>query len=61
MNAKVMEILTDDQKAKFLAALEAKKRVGKGPHAQKHEGEGNLHGEHSAAGGKREFRRKSGG
>ena len=51
----------DDQRAKFLAALEAKKRVGKGPQAQKHEGEGHAHGEHTAAGGKREFRRKSGG
>lgn len=51
----------DDQKAKFLAALEAKKRAGKGPNAQKHEGEGHAHGEHAASGGKREFRRKAGG
>ena len=51
----------DDQKAKFLAAIEAKKQQGKGPQAQKHEsGAGGGH-EHGAAGGKREFRRKAGG
>jgi hypothetical protein len=55
------EAPVDDQKAKFLAALEAKKHQGKGPHAQKHEGGGGGGHEHGAAGGKREFRRKSGG
>jgi hypothetical protein len=55
------EAEVDEQKAKFLAALEAKKHQGKGPHAQKHEsGSGGGH-EHGAAGGKREFRRKAGG
>ncbi len=51
----------DDVKAKFLAALERKHGVrtdgaGGGPGA-----DGKIHGAHSAAGGKRNFRRKSGG
>ncbi|MFD9130709.1 DUF5302 domain-containing protein [Kitasatospora sp. NPDC059571] len=49
----------DDVKAKFLAALQAKHggpagRAGAG-------GDSKIHGTHGAAGGKRTFRRKSGG
>lgn len=51
----------DDVKAKFLAALERKQGIrtdgaGGGPGS-----ESKVHGTHSAAGGKRNFRRKSGG
>ncbi|GGU99321.1 MULTISPECIES: DUF5302 domain-containing protein [Streptomycetaceae] len=51
----------DDVKAKFLAALERKHgnrsdAAGGGPGA-----DGKIHGTHGAAGGKRNFRRKSGG
>ncbi|GAA0679734.1 hypothetical protein GCM10010193_36690 [Kitasatospora atroaurantiaca] len=51
----------DDVKAKFLAALQRKHGArtdasGGGPG-----GESKIHGTHSAAGGKRNFRRKSGG
>ncbi|GAA1245481.1 hypothetical protein GCM10009665_40430 [Kitasatospora nipponensis] len=51
----------DDVKAKFLAALERKHGVksdgaGGGPG-----GDSKIHGAHAAAGGKRTFRRKSGG
>jgi hypothetical protein len=51
----------DDQKAKFLAALEAKK--SKPGHAgQSHESAGEAGKDHAnRSGGKREFRRKSGG
>lgn len=51
----------DDVKAKFLAALERKhgsKTDGSGGGAG---GDSKIHGAHSAAGGKRTFRRKSGG
>ncbi|GAB2737919.1 DUF5302 domain-containing protein [Kitasatospora kifunensis] len=51
----------DDVKAKFLAALQRKHGAktdgaGGGPGS-----ESKIHGAHSAAGGKRTFRRKSGG
>lgn len=51
----------DDVKAKFLAALERKHGVktdgsGSGPGS-----DSKIHGAHAAAGGKRTFRRKSGG
>ncbi|MEY9950089.1 DUF5302 domain-containing protein [Kitasatospora sp. GAS206B] len=51
----------DDVKAKFLAALQRKHGTktdgaGGGPG-----GDSKIHGAHSAAGGKRTFRRKSGG
>jgi hypothetical protein len=53
---------TDDPKAAFKAALDRKR----GQQAARNEaggptGGGKIHGEHSAAGGKRTFRRKSGG
>lgn len=50
-----------DTKAKFLEALEKKKNGHAKPGEHKHEGSDHAHGEHGAAGGKREFRRKSGG
>ncbi|MGW4384499.1 DUF5302 domain-containing protein [Kitasatospora sp. NPDC004531] len=50
----------DDQKAKFLAALQRKggknRGAGGGPG-----GDSKIHGTAAAAGGKRTFRRKSGG
>ncbi|MEV4559881.1 DUF5302 domain-containing protein [Kitasatospora sp. NPDC049285] len=51
----------DDVKAKFLAALQRKdggsgRGAGSGPG-----GDSKIHGAHGAAGGKRTFRRKSGG
>ncbi|BAJ29900.1 MULTISPECIES: DUF5302 domain-containing protein [Kitasatospora] len=50
----------DDQKAKFLAALQRK--GGKNPGATGGPGgDSKIHGTHGAAGGKRTFRRKSGG
>ena len=51
----------DEQQAKFLAALEAKKH--KGGHAGSHpDAAGGPVKDHSSrSGGKREFRRKSGG
>ncbi|MFE1316518.1 DUF5302 domain-containing protein [Kitasatospora phosalacinea] len=50
----------DDQKAKFLAALQ---RKGSGNRSTNGGPGGNskIHGTHGAAGGKRTFRRKSGG
>ncbi|MFJ8040299.1 DUF5302 domain-containing protein [Kitasatospora sp. NPDC096147] len=50
----------DDQKAKFLAAL-ARKQGAKGGAGGGQAGESKIHGTHAAAGGKRNFRRKSGG
>ncbi|WP_329566275.1 DUF5302 domain-containing protein [Kitasatospora sp. NBC_01266] len=52
---------SDDVKAKFLAALQRKHGAktdgaGGGPG-----GDSKIHGAHAAAGGKRTFRRKSGG
>ena len=50
----------DEAKARFKAALDRKRtqggRSGGGPGA-----ESKIHGTHAAAGGKRTFRRKSGG
>ncbi|WP_033217304.1 DUF5302 domain-containing protein [Kitasatospora phosalacinea] len=50
----------DDQKAKFLAALQRKgggnRNSNGGPGS-----DSKIHGTHGAAGGKRTFRRKSGG
>ncbi|MFJ1706740.1 DUF5302 domain-containing protein [Kitasatospora sp. NPDC088346] len=51
----------DDVKAKFLAALERKHGGKAGGGAGGAGGESKIHGAHSAAGGKRTFRRKSGG
>ncbi|WP_371498423.1 DUF5302 domain-containing protein [Kitasatospora sp. NBC_00374] len=51
----------DDVKAKFLAALERKHGGKAGSGAGGAGGESKIHGAHSAAGGKRTFRRKSGG
>ena len=53
----------DDQRAKFEAALEAKKhKTGHGSAAQNSGGgSGAAHDHSSREGGKREFRRKSGG
>jgi hypothetical protein len=53
----------DDQRAKFEAALEAKKhKTGHGSAAQNSSsGSGAAHDHSSREGGKREFRRKSGG
>ncbi|MEV4612186.1 DUF5302 domain-containing protein [Kitasatospora sp. NPDC049258] len=51
----------DDVKAKFLAALERKHGGKAGSGAGGPGGESKIHGAHSAAGGKRTFRRKSGG
>jgi hypothetical protein len=60
-NAEQAPAAPDDVKAKFLAALERKQGVrtdgtGGGPGS-----ESKVHGAHAAAGGKRNFRRKSGG
>ena len=51
----------DEQKAKFLEALERKNKGASRPQGSKHNGPDHTHGEHGAEGGKREFRRKSGG
>ncbi len=52
----------DDQRAKFKAALDAKKgRPGGGSHAHEPGAGGPVKDHSSRSGGKREFRRKSGG
>lgn len=51
----------EDQKAKFLEALERKNKGNARPTGSKHGGADHTHGEHGPEGGKREFRRKSGG
>ncbi len=51
----------DDVKAKFLAALERKHGVKGDGSAGGPGGDSKIHGAHAAAGGKRTFRRKSGG
>jgi hypothetical protein len=51
----------DDQKAKFREALERKNKGASRPSGSKHGTEGHAHGEHGPEGGKRQFRRKSGG
>jgi hypothetical protein len=50
----------DAQKAKFREALERKKGASK-PGGTKHGSEGHAPSAHGPEGGKREFRRKSGG
>ncbi|MBI1378315.1 MAG: hypothetical protein GC157_12655 [Frankiales bacterium] len=50
----------DDVKAKFREALARKQKGGAHPGGQGPEGREAAHGEHAAAGVKREFRRKSG-
>ncbi|MFN8167884.1 MAG: DUF5302 domain-containing protein [Candidatus Nanopelagicales bacterium] len=51
----------DDQKAKFREALERKNKGATRPTGTKHGNEGHGPSTHGAEGGKREFRRKSGG
>ncbi|WP_345751819.1 DUF5302 domain-containing protein [Microbacterium rhizophilus] len=55
---------SDEAKAKFREALERKNARnaanGGGPGTGGPHGSGAIHGTHGAAGGKREFRRKSG-
>ncbi|MFF2040936.1 DUF5302 domain-containing protein [Kitasatospora sp. NPDC058170] len=51
----------DDVKARFLAALERKHGAKTGGKSGGPDGDSKIHGAHSAAGGKRNFRRKSGG
>jgi hypothetical protein len=51
---------TNDAKDKFREALE-RKRTQQSERASEARGESKIHGEHGAAGGKRTFRRKSGG
>lgn len=53
---------TDDQRAKFKAALDAKMgKPGGGSHAHEPGAGGPVKDHSSRSGGKREFRRKSGG
>ena len=53
----------DDVKAKFRAALDRKNHAAHDPASggTHEDAAGKAHGPHSAAGGKREFRRKAGG
>ncbi|MEV0192845.1 DUF5302 domain-containing protein [Kitasatospora purpeofusca] len=51
----------DDVKARFLAALERKHGAKGGSTTGGPNGDSKIHGTHAAAGGKRNFRRKSGG
>jgi hypothetical protein len=51
---------TEDPKSKFLEALE-KKRGQQHKAAEGATGDSKIHGTHGSAGGKRTFRRKSGG
>ncbi|MGW7446952.1 DUF5302 domain-containing protein [Kitasatospora sp. NPDC054795] len=51
----------DDVKARFLAALERKHGTKGGSTTGGPNGDSKIHGAHAAAGGKRNFRRKSGG
>ncbi|MGV9268288.1 DUF5302 domain-containing protein [Kitasatospora sp. NPDC003701] len=51
----------DDVKARFLAALERKHGTKAGGSAGGPNGDSKIHGAHGAVGGKRNFRRKSGG
>ena len=50
----------DDNKRKFREALERKKQNTQNRPGATLEGDSAVHGVHGAAGGKREFRRKSG-
>ncbi|MED7953045.1 DUF5302 domain-containing protein [Streptomyces sp. BE303] len=51
----------DDVKARFLAALERKHGAKTDGTSGGPAGDSKIHGAHGAAGGKRNFRRKSGG
>ncbi|MFJ8434911.1 DUF5302 domain-containing protein [Kitasatospora sp. NPDC094019] len=51
----------DDVKAQFLAALQRKHGANGSSTAGGPNGDSKIHGTHAAAGGKRNFRRKSGG
>ncbi|MCX4688654.1 DUF5302 domain-containing protein [Kitasatospora purpeofusca] len=51
----------DDVKARFLAALERKQGAKSGSEAGGPNGDSKIHAAHGAVGGKRNFRRKSGG
>ncbi|MFD7580534.1 DUF5302 domain-containing protein [Kitasatospora sp. NPDC059817] len=51
----------DDVKARFLAALERKRGAKSDSAAGGLNGDSKIHGAHGAVGGKRNFRRKSGG
>jgi hypothetical protein len=51
----------DAQKAKFREALERKNKGASRPDGTKHGSEGHAPSAHGPEGGKREFRRKSGG
>ncbi|WP_406111993.1 DUF5302 domain-containing protein [Kitasatospora purpeofusca] len=51
----------DDVKARFLAALERKQGARSGSEAGGPNSDSKIHAAHGAAGGKRNFRRKSGG
>ncbi|MFE6056360.1 DUF5302 domain-containing protein [Kitasatospora sp. NPDC056446] len=51
----------DDVKARFLAALERKHGARSDGAAGGPSGDSKIHGAHGAVGGKRNFRRKSGG
>ncbi|MEV7930660.1 MULTISPECIES: DUF5302 domain-containing protein [unclassified Kitasatospora] len=51
----------DDVKARFLAALERKHGAKSDSAAGGPSGDSKIHGAHGAVGGKRNFRRKSGG
>ena len=52
---------TEDQKAKFREALDRKSKASHKTASSGPNGTTGAHGEHSAEGGKRQFRRKSGG
>jgi hypothetical protein len=51
---------SDETKRKFREALERKKQNSQNRPGGNLEGDSAIHGTHGAAGGKREFRRKSG-
>ena len=51
---------SDETKRKFREALERKKQQAQNRPGATLEGDSAVHGVHGAAGGKREFRRKSG-
>jgi hypothetical protein len=51
---------SDETKRKFREALERKKQNAQNRPGGRLEGDSAVHGVHGAAGGKREFRRKSG-
>ncbi|GAA1992124.1 DUF5302 domain-containing protein [Kitasatospora viridis] len=59
--AEPAETPAEDVKAKFLAALERKHGAKSDAAGGGKSGDSKIHGAHGAAGGKRTFRRKSGG